>query len=515
MTKKIIYVILLNIITIFTLSSCAYQNNNTGLPLNGESNINEKFTKENITPSEAILKSDRAYITEQIQDILEYYRSSGTDIKGRVGSIMESQFADTRIIPDEFDFHSLSFIDHGWSGIDIYDIQLILPLSDSYTLVMEAYLYEEENPVYWKETKWRIARVYFITNNLSNMNEYGWSAAFDKNSEGYYYAVTFQNTNGDIVRSECGALSNLPFSNFPYQLTYSPDGTKCVIEYGDRKACNLYVQDLSNRCNDISTRSYIYYPANYYGEYIKNSIEWIDENSFYAQNVNGRFIFTLDNAEITYVNQNSSSEKHEPPSDISEETHILLSENMEYDVWLYAIREGVTEDKYYGTEFLLVYGEKTLKFSGYGQLGINPSWSPIIKLSDLTGDGITDIIIIFTVFTGTGIHTETVHVFDGVSLEEYPVISAEDIIADSIILSEDSEKYYITLFDDVITLAKNMTNLPPEQLIMKYYYNYDIYDIGDNVLNIYIPLNIEKNREIIITYLFEKDIFSPISITLY
>ena len=94
-------------------------------------------------------------------------------------------------------------------------------------------------------------------------------------------------------------------------------------------------------------------------------------------------------------------------------------------------------------------------------------------------------------------------------------ISAEDIIADSIILSEDSEKYYITLFDDVITLAKNMTNLPPEQLIMKYYYNYDIYHIGDNVLNIYIPLNIEKNREIIITYLFEKDIFSPNSITVY
>lgn len=137
----------------YTFIIFAYQNNNTGLPLNGELNINEKFTKENITPSEAILKSDKAYITEQIQDILEYYRSSGTDIKGRSGSIMKSLFADTRIIPNEFDFHSLSFIDHGWSEIDIYDLQLILPLSDSYTLVMEAYLYEEENPVNWKETK--------------------------------------------------------------------------------------------------------------------------------------------------------------------------------------------------------------------------------------------------------------------------------------------------------------------------------------------------------------------------
>ncbi len=68
------------------------------------------------------------------------------------------------------------------------------------------------------------------------------------------------------------------------------------------------------------------------------------------------------------------------------------------------------------TDFILRVGETKIPFKGQHLADWDP---PQIHYTDLTGDHKNDIIVIFHSDSGTEVHGEDIHIFDGVTLKEY------------------------------------------------------------------------------------------------
>ena len=77
------------------------------------------------------------------------------------------------------------------------------------------------------------------------------------------------------------------------------------------------------------------------------------------------------------------------------------------------------------TDFLLCVGDAKLPFRG--EL-LAERESPRVEAVDLTDDGHKEIVVIFQSDAGTGCYGEDVHVFDGLTLEEYAVVSPSALI---------------------------------------------------------------------------------------
>ena len=257
----------------------------------------EEIVRGLVTPSEAIVKSDIYSLTEQISYALAVIRGD-SDYKASEaarfahGAVSEiPKVPDDLIAPKEFTLEDLQFVDNGWGGTGISDIQIILKAGD-YQIIMEAYGYGLSEELFWSESRFRLSLIYFV----KDISAYSpdeiivgsdWTAITEKDGE-YYKDITFIHDNGTIMR-----YVSSYYSAEPYTLTYSPDGSRVAIEYkhidGDERFY-VFVLNSDRIVNEVKCVDYM---NGYFGEYTPGSIKWIDNNNLEGINQFGRFTLNL------------------------------------------------------------------------------------------------------------------------------------------------------------------------------------------------------------------------------
>ncbi|MBO5649327.1 MAG: hypothetical protein J6S76_05385, partial [Clostridia bacterium] len=111
----------------------------------------------------------------------------------------------------------------------------------------------------------------------------GWTAVLEKDGE-YYKDITFIHEDGRIVRHNSNYLSIIP-----YNLTYSPDGTRVVAEYQHSESYTYRFMIVSLNEDDID----VDYMDQYFGEYIPGSVKWLDNDNIEGTNQFGRFTINV------------------------------------------------------------------------------------------------------------------------------------------------------------------------------------------------------------------------------
>ena len=189
----------------------------------------EEIRRGLISPSEAILQTDNGILAEQIDAILYYYRTGAympnpedKDILNRLQNHLSVALPENAVAPETWSYDDLSCNDNGWGGTGIRDVQIRLAFGKHCTLVMEAYLYGGGmNILDWSEAEWRIEQILFIRDE--GAEDYGdWQVTQESDS-----SLTFYNrVTGATVRS-----NRLQDRSTEYELTFSPDGNRCIVEY--------------------------------------------------------------------------------------------------------------------------------------------------------------------------------------------------------------------------------------------------------------------------------------------
>ncbi len=256
----------------------------------------EAVVRGTVAPSEAIRLSDTAALLTQIGEILAFYGGEGTgEGSFAYGAIAEAPpLPEGAVLPEAVTMEDLSFTDRGWGKTGVYDMQITLPLGGAPTvsMVMEAYLYAPGAVLYWKDASFRIARVYFTEDaEAAAPAAAGWSVVFDeagREGAGLWTGITFYHEDGRIVRCAHGWDSVTE-----YRLTFSPDGTRCAVEYDRGDAWCLGVQALNGDRFEVSRSDYVEYLNRYFGAYVPGALAWEDENTLRGQNENGAFSWDL------------------------------------------------------------------------------------------------------------------------------------------------------------------------------------------------------------------------------
>ena len=104
-----------------------------------------------------------------------------------------------------------------------------------------------------------------------------------------------------------------------------------------------------------------------------------------------------------------------------------------------------TSSDYIGgyNEFILECGDRYKSFTG--ECLWEDHWRREMYVDDLTGDGVNDITVVFQNSHGTGVATEDIHVFDGVTLEEYKVEQLHETIGKHATFYADENNCYIKI----------------------------------------------------------------------
>lgn len=117
-------------------------------------------------------------------------------------------------------------------------------------------------------------------------------------------------------------------------------------------------------------------------------------------------------------------------------------------------------------EFVLKVGNKYKAF--VGECDSDDSWHRGMYIEDLTGDGADDITVTFQIDHGTGTHREDIHIFDGVTLEEYGVERLYDTIEKYVSFYADEDMCHIEIDGEFFSIDK-----------MSFYPDYDKKDWWD------------------------------------
>lgn len=266
----------------------------------------EEIERGLITPSEAILKSDLESLTVQIEYVLATLRGDEFEASDEAmfayGAVHDHpEVPEAMEVPESFTIDDITFTDNGWGNTGIYDIQIMLPDGD-YTIVMQAYGYSVYEELYWEDVRFRIANLYFMQNSDSadpddTVTAHGWTAVFGHDGD-MYSGITYTHENGTIIRSFLPAKSPTP-----YVLTFSPNGTRVIVEYNNYSYGNpaFYVQALNG--DDLMSPNYDYneYLNRYYGQYEAGTLTWADEDNIEGINEFGRFRFNIYEFEVTQL----------------------------------------------------------------------------------------------------------------------------------------------------------------------------------------------------------------------
>lgn len=175
----------------------------------------------------------------------------------------------------------------------------------------------------------------------------------------------------------------------------------------------------------------------------------------------------------THIKKNITDSKLKNPSlngDLykSEDINwILINQLKDENVFLYAYDEVENEYK----NFLLKSGYYSVNFNS--TCSKMEEWSPIIYLSDFTGDGENEIIVIITTGSGTGVHTEDIFIYDCDLKVRYEVTPILDVIDSIINITKTNESYIISsefLEKDYI-ISKDELGEPMDRLVDEPYYH--------------------------------------------
>ena len=257
----------------------------------------EEIVRGLIAPSEAVQKSDTDKVLLQIEAILEFYRTGklpdgGTSLVQRIENIIGAPLPENALIPDTPSFSDLEFRDNGWGGMGIRDVQILLPLGDTCTLVMEAYLYAPGELLYWSEAEWRIEEIMFVSSEAENERLGSWQVTEADGTLVFYNIET-----GAAVRTP-PALRDAS----AYRLLLSPGENRCVVEYARDGVWYFFVQSLDGERFEVSMNSYIDYLNRYFGAYVPGTLFWSDNDTVCGENEYGEFaldLYTLFPKQIT------------------------------------------------------------------------------------------------------------------------------------------------------------------------------------------------------------------------
>ncbi len=384
--------------------------------LAGEMCPGEEIERGLVTPSEAILKSDTYSLTEQINYVLACMRGDSDYVPSEAAKFAYAsatgvpEVPDDMEVPESFTIEDLYFDDRGWGKTGIYDLQIFLD-AGKYTIVMEAYGYGLYDELYWKESRFRLAGVYYIKNPNDyapeeTVKDKGWTAVINK-EDGLYANVTFIHEDGTVVHNNTHYHSTEPF-----KITFSPNGTRAAIEYLHAYGYRSFlIVALNGEGLGVSGGwNYNEYLSNHNGQYIGNSLKWIDEDNLAGENEHGSFVYNVYEFEV-------EQEKRADKIDIITPFATL------------DMHEDSKKDGAYRSFTLKALDSgKEVTFEGMSLEYREPS----LEKAQINSDKVDDIVVIMTDGTGTGAHSENVHIFDGRTLEEIPYKSAKNIIAEQV-----------------------------------------------------------------------------------
>ena len=132
------------------------------------------------------------------------------------------------------------------------------------------------------------------------------------------------------------------------------------------------------------------------------------------------------------------------------------------------------------TSFVLSTPDKEVAFNANQWEGTESK----IFVEDLTGDGFPEVIAVFVSGTGTGIHAEEVHVFDGKTLEEYPVENLATTLSEHLSLSASDSEFIIEVSKQTYRIDKTSLPVEPEALFETISIGFiNGYTVSDGILH--------------------------------
>lgn len=169
----------------------------------------------------------------------------------------------------------------------------------------------------------------------------------------------------------------------------------------------------------------------------------------------------------------------------NEDEKKVVAEIPEENIKLYAINK----DNGMYTEFLLQLGNRQRYFNW--QSVSNPTFSPKLILSDLNKDGVEELIVILTNGTGTGVHTEEVHIIDTTTFQDYDAENPIHVIYKNVKTKLSPEEVEIS-FDDYTTILDERYIEPEPQNLFNdiVFGNIIYYEIKDDKLYVTVGAQI-------------------------
>lgn len=169
----------------------------------------------------------------------------------------------------------------------------------------------------------------------------------------------------------------------------------------------------------------------------------------------------------------------------NEDEKTVVAEIPEKNIKLYAINK----DNGMYTEFLLQLGNRERYFDW--QNVSNPTFSPRLILSDLNKDGVEELIVILVNGTGTGFHTEEVHIIDISTFQNYDAENPIHVIYKNVKTKLTPEEIKISFAGYTTTLDEKYIDIEPQQLFNDIVFGNIInYEIKDDKLYVTVGAQI-------------------------
>ncbi|MBE6631765.1 MAG: leucine-rich repeat domain-containing protein [Ruminococcaceae bacterium] len=359
----------------------------------GHSSPLEDVKRGDVSPSEAIVKSNIGYLTEQIDAILSALRGENNEVyRDIIGNIPK----DIKV-PEKFSFDELKFADKGWGMISICDLQIFLSAGE-YTIIMEAYAENLYSALYWKNICFEITRVYYLQNDISaseSITAFGWTAVFEKH-DGKYCGITYIHEDGRVIKSFISAESDVP-----YTLIFSPEGKRVAVEYKSSGKADFYIQSLNGDVLMEPAYDYKEYFNRDFGQYKAGSLKWTDEDNVEGENEYGGFKMNIFEYEIERAG-------------VGKENNVRYLGNGDLVACLYTTVSNIEKE----------FGELTLEYSEHGP------GQPVYSVSGLPG--------VLLVFHG-------IHMDEPLSESKIPseliILSGSKTAAEGALIGKDIENF--------------------------------------------------------------------------
>lgn len=461
----------------------------------------EEIARGLVTPSEAIVKSDIGALEEQIKYILAAMRGDADYIPSEdalrahaAASGLPDVPADM-VVPESFSMDELYYEDRGWGNTGIYDVQILLDSGD-YTIVMEAYGYGLFDELFWEDSVFRIVNVYFVKNPDSYSPDevttgHGWTAV-PEYADGSWSSVIFMREDGTKVRHEMGIRGAEP-----PKIIFSPDGTRAAIEYLHPMGyISFTVVSLNGDKLDASSGMiYKDYLSRYWGTYVANTLEWIDEDNIAGENEHGRFVYNIFGYEI-------EQEERDDKLD-----YICTYATLDF-------KDDSLSDDVYG-KFTLKLLESGAEVTSDCRTAKDSFFS--IKRARVNSDNVYDIVVLITNYGHTGPGAREIYVFDGRTLEAIPFTPAEEAVEKSVSFKKTDVGFDVITPDAVYSVERKSDAAPIFDLpFIVDSFNYYIYE--NDAIECRVPVAIDAGRgvgELAIGYAYKSGELLPDKIVYY